>query len=139
MAELRIEGARIDIKAVAGADQVDDQQTEEQSQGGNDFEVEDGFAADSSDFCQVAQGSDSMDHGAKDDRGDEHFDQFDKGLAEGLHRLAERGKKISEEDARSDGHEDLDVEHAVERLGWPGHRHLTLLEDERGEIEAIFE
>src|SRR5438552_1365514 len=109
MAELRIEGARIDIKAIARADQVDDQQTEQQSQGGNGFEVEDGFAADPSDFSQVAQGSDPMDDGAKDDRGDEHFDQFDKGFAEGLHRLAERGEKISEEDARGVGHQDPDI------------------------------
>ncbi len=61
-------GAR-DRHAIAGADQVDHAQAEEQREGGDDFEIEDRLAADAAHVFEVAAAGDPGDQRARTSSG----------------------------------------------------------------------
>lgn len=103
----------VDVEACAGFEEVDDEEADGEGEGGDDFEVEKGFAADTAEFFHVAHGGDAMDDGAEDDGGDHHLDEFDEAVAERFEGFGLFREEIAEGDADCDGDEDLDVEDAI--------------------------
>ena len=65
---LRIEGRDIHVEAAAGMDHIAHDQSDEQRDGRDDFEIKQRHAADPPDFLQVLHAGDSGDHRAEDDQ-----------------------------------------------------------------------
>ena len=60
---------------------------------------------------------------AKDDWGNEHFDELNESVAERLQGLSGLRGKVSDDDADADGDEDLEVEEAIPGLARAGCLH----------------
>ena len=116
----------VDVEAGAGFEEVDNEEADGEGKGGDDFEVEERFAADAAEFFHVAHGSDAVDDGAEDDGGDHHLDEFDEAIAERFEGFGLIREEVAEGDADCDGDEDLDVEDAIPggALGGVGHREM---------------
>ena len=116
----------VDVEAGAGFEEVDDEETDGEGKGGDDFEVEEGFATDTTEFFHVAHGGDAVDDGAKDDGGDHHFDEFDEAVAERFEGFGLIREEVAEGDADCDGDEHLDVEDSIPggARGGVGHRKM---------------
>jgi hypothetical protein len=87
--ELGVERGRVDVEAGARLDQVGHDQADGQREGRDDLEVEQGLAADAADFLHVLHAGDTGDDGTEDHRRDDHLDQFDEAVSQGLHLFAE--------------------------------------------------
>ena len=74
----------IDVEARARPEHVDDGEADHQRDRRDDFEVEQGLAADAADLLHVAGAGDAEDDGAEDDRADQHLDERDEAVAERL-------------------------------------------------------
>ena len=85
-----------------------------------DLEVDQRLDTDPADFLHILHAGDAMHDGAENDRRDQHLDQLDEGIAERLHRCADLGVEVPEQDAEHDRHEDLHVEMLV-----PGGRRVS--------------
>src|SRR5215471_11267280 len=95
------------VEAVAGFHDVSDNQSDHQSQCRNNFEIEKCFATDASHLTQVAHAGDSGDHRAEDHQRDDHGDNPDEGVSQGLHRYGAGGAHIPEDCSESDPHSHL--------------------------------
>ncbi len=65
-------------------------------------------------FFMSLHAGDAGDHGAEDDRADDHLDQLDEAVAERLHVDGERRVVVAEDHADDDGEDHLHIEHFVE-------------------------
>ena len=81
---LGVQRGKIGIEAGARLGHVGHHQADHQRKGGYDLEVEQRLAAHPADFLHVLHAGDAVHHGAEDHRGDDHFDEFDETVAEGL-------------------------------------------------------
>src|SRR5476651_326013 len=79
-----IQGGWINVHARAWLDNVHDDQTNDQRQGRNDFEVQQRVTAGPANRFHALHTSDTADHGAEDDGGNDHFDQFDEPVTQWL-------------------------------------------------------
>lgn len=116
----------VDVEARAGFEQVDDEEANGEGEGGDDFEVEKRFAANTPKFFHIAHGGHTMDDGAEDDGGDHHLDEFDEAIAKGLKGFSLIREEVAERDANGDGDENLNIEDAIPggaRVGM-GHREM---------------
>ena len=113
---LGVERVGVDVHADAGLPDVDDHEADDQRDRGHDLEVDQRLDPDPADLLHVLHAGDAVHHGAEDDRGDQHLDQLDEGVAERLHAGAELGVEVPEQDAQHDGAQDLDVEVPVPGL-----------------------
>lgn len=104
-------------KALSRFEYIHDQQSDDQCDRRNDFEIEKRFAAKPSKTPQISNRSNTMDDGAKDNRADHHFDQRDKAIAKRLKLLSEIGKEIADGDTQQDRQDRLDVKDFVPRFG----------------------
>ncbi|MNR18403.1 hypothetical protein D3C85_1351310 [compost metagenome] len=96
---MAVEGRRIDVHARTRLHQVDPDQPDHQRQGGQYFEVQQRLEADPADAFEALHAGNATDHGAEDDRCNQHLDQLDKRVAQRLHFLAEAGVEMAEDDA----------------------------------------
>src|SRR3954468_12513858 len=105
-----IELRRIDVHAVAGAEDVSERDSEHQGDGGHGLEVDQGLDADPADLLEVAGPRDAVHDDAEHDWRDDHRNQLQKSVAQKLeldrevrHRHAQhdaqqqRGKNLNEE------------------------------------------
>ena len=113
---LDVERLRIDVQPGARLEQVGDHQTDDQGEGREGEEIDERLHADAPDLLEVGHAGDTADHGEEDHRRDDHLHELDEGVAERLHLLADLRIEMSEQDARCDGAEHLDVQDLVERL-----------------------
>jgi hypothetical protein len=111
--ELGIERRRIDVEALAGLQDLADDQADSERQGRDRFEIEQRLDADAADLLEVAHRADAMHHGAEDHRRDHHLDQRDEAVAKRLQCLAGVRKVMTDDDAERDGDQHLDVKDAV--------------------------
>ncbi|MNP52920.1 hypothetical protein D3C76_1473450 [compost metagenome] len=79
-----VQGGDVDVHASARLDHVDDDEADDQGDGGDDFKVQQRVAAGLADRLHALHAGDAADHGAEDDRGDDHFDQFDEPVTQRL-------------------------------------------------------
>src|SRR5215510_8216149 len=63
-----------------------------------------------------------MDDRAENDRSNEHFNQLDETVTEGLHLFSEVRIKVTQQDTEKDCGEHLGVEMRIERLAWCSRR-----------------
>ena len=104
---MRIEGCGVDVHAVAGMQEVDRDEAEEQSQRRDDFEVEERLDADAAYFAEVAHARDADHDGGEDDGREGHADELDEAVAERLEGNRGVGKELAEQDAEDDADRDL--------------------------------
>ncbi|MNV62916.1 hypothetical protein D3C71_1554840 [compost metagenome] len=111
-----VQGADVDVHASAWLDHVDDDEADDQGDGGDDFKVQQRVAAGLADRLHALHASDAADHGAEDDRGDDHFDQFDEPVTQGFEGDAGFRIEVTEQDTDGDGDQHLDIQGFVQRL-----------------------
>jgi hypothetical protein len=102
--------------AVLTVNKVANDQTDEEGERGDNFEVEQRFTAHAANFFHVRHAGDAGDYRAENDQGDDHGDEADETVTERLHGHGFRGAQIAERYRESDGDQDLHPEICVERL-----------------------
>ena len=108
-----IERGKIDIEAGAGVKNCGDENADDESERGNDFEIEKGFDADAADFFEVGHGGNTLDDYAEDYRRDHHSNQGDEGVAERLEGHAGLWREIADQDADDNRDEHLNVKNGI--------------------------
>jgi hypothetical protein len=98
-----IERRHVDIEPAPRVHQVPHHQSDNQSQRGDDLEVEQRFSTDAAHFAQIPHACDARHHGAEDHHRDEHRDQADEGIAERFHCDRMCRAEITERDREEDG------------------------------------
>ncbi|MOA26817.1 hypothetical protein D3C78_1476430 [compost metagenome] len=95
---------QVDVRAAANACAESKDQTDDQGDGGEYFEVDDRLEADAPDLLEIAGTGDTTDHHAEHDQADEHLDQLDKAVAEGfeLCRIFGKGKPADDAEHQSE-------------------------------------
>ena len=106
----------VDVHAGAGLQRVHDNEADDQGERRQHLEIDQRLEADAADLLHVLHAGNAVHDRAKDDRRNDHLDQFDEGVAQRLHLLAELRVEVSERDADDDGRDHLQVEALVERL-----------------------
>ena len=77
------------VDASAWVEQVGEQQAHHDGDGGDDFEVEDGFDADTTELFRVAYTGNADDQRRNHNRDHDHLDQADKDIARRLQHVAD--------------------------------------------------
>jgi len=111
-----IYGGGIDIHAGTRLQHVGDDEADDKGNGRHHLEIDERLDADPPDFLQVLHGCDAVHDGDENHRCDNHLDEFDEAVAQGLHGGTRLGPEMAEKDADGDGDEHLDVEVGVKRL-----------------------
>jgi hypothetical protein len=99
--------------AVAGAAEVDRGETDEHGEGGDEFEIDEGFEREAADFFEVGVAGDADDESAEEKRGDDDFDEAEKDRAEELKIDGEGGEVVAEFRAGEETHKDPAGERAA--------------------------
>ena len=107
---------RIDIEAGARLHDVGHEQADDQGQCGEEHEIGERLDRNAADRGHVLHRGYAGHHGEEDHRGNDHLDQIDERIAQRLQRRAEIGHEMSEQRARDNRREHLNVKHPVERL-----------------------
>jgi hypothetical protein len=89
----------VDVHADPRLEQVDCNESDDQSDGGKYLEVYQCLERDTSDLRHVGHARDAVDDGAENDWSDQNADGFDESITERLHASAEVGIKVSQRDA----------------------------------------
>ena len=120
---LGVAGDRLRVRhaaaeARAGPDQIADEQTDHQREGGDDLEIDQRLDADAADLLGILYMRDAGYHGAEDDRRDHHLDQLDEAVAKRLDPVVGRKRRPqpAEQRAEHDGDQDLNIENPVPGL-----------------------
>ena len=106
---LGVEGRGIDVHAGSWLHDIHDREPDNEGNGADDLEIKQRIAPGLAHLLHVLHPGDTHDHGAEDDRRDDHFDQPDEAVAEGLHRRASLGVEMSDQHADHDGNDDLKI------------------------------
>src|SRR5450830_1428579 len=105
-----VEGFHIDVETRAGVQDMGGHEADRQGEGGDDLEVQQGLAADPPDLFYVVHAGDAGDHGAEDDRADDHLDQLDETVAQGLEVDAGLRPVVADQYPQHDGDDHLDIQ-----------------------------
>ena len=111
-----IEFGGIGVETRARLNQVAHHQADQQRNRGDDFEIEQGLAADAPHLFQVSHASNAGHDGAKDDQRDDHGDDADKGVPERLHGDGRVRPLPAQNDADRYADEHLAPESSIEGL-----------------------
>ena len=99
-------------------DQVSDHHPDHQGEGRHHFEVHQRLEPDPTDLAGILDMRDPRHHRTENDRSDQHLDQSDEsvtqGLGPGIGR--HRWKRHADGDTEDNRHQDLDVENPIERF-----------------------
>ena len=107
----------IDVHPAARMPQIHGDEADDERDGGEHFEIYDRFQSHASDPRNIGHARDAVNHSAENNWRDQHADQFDKRVAEGLHLHAEAGIKSPEQ--YSGNHSE---QHVDPKAGVPGLR-----------------
>ncbi len=101
-----------------GPDQIADDKTDHQREGGDDLEIDQRLDADAADLLGILDMRNARYHGAEDDRRDHHLDQLDEAIAERLDPVVGRKRRPKPADQRTehDGNQDLNVKNPIPGL-----------------------
>ena len=78
----RVERRGIGVNSRAGLDDFNDYQTDQQRERRHYFKINQSLDADAPQFFQIADSGNSADNRQKNNRRDDHLDEFDKRIAE---------------------------------------------------------
>ncbi|VVN33848.1 hypothetical protein PS624_04990 [Pseudomonas fluorescens] len=123
-----VQGGDVDVHAGARLHNVDHDQTDQQGNGGNDFEVQQRVAAGLAHGFHVLHAGDAADNGTEDDRGDDHFDQFDEPVTQRLEGYTGLRVEVTKQDADGDGNDHLEIQGFVQ---WLTSRHCRFPQEPR--------
>jgi len=112
---LGIERRRIDVHAVARAEQIGEQQADHQRHRGHHLEIDQSLDADPPDLLQIAGAGDAVHDHAEHDRGHDHRNQLQKGVAEDLQPDGEIRSRYPQHDAEQQRRQDLDEQRRIQR------------------------
>ena len=110
-----VELARIDIHALAGADQVDHDQADQQRDRADHLEVGDRETAGFADRLHLLHARDADDDRAEDQRRDGRLDELDERITDGLELAAPLRHHDAEQHAERDRDQHAEIQRAVER------------------------
>jgi hypothetical protein len=113
---LGIERRRVDIHAVAGAEQIGEQQADHQRHRGHHLEIDQRLDADPADLLEVAGAGNAMHDHAEHDRRHDHGNQLQKGVAEDLQADGKIGNRHPERDPEEERGQDLNEQRGIQRL-----------------------
>ncbi|MNF83492.1 hypothetical protein D3C84_658170 [compost metagenome] len=97
-----VQGADVDVHAGARLDHVDHDQADDQGNGRDDFEIEQRVATGLAHRLHALHASDAADHGAEDDRGNDHLDQFDEAVTQRFQGNAGLRVEVAQQDTDGD-------------------------------------
>src|ERR1700751_591867 len=104
---------RIDVKTGSGRQEIYDNQPDEKGECRNQLKVDQRLYADPSEFLEIGDRGDAMNHRAKNDRRDDHLDQVDESVPQRFQAFAKIGKLVSDQNAEKDRDQYLDVENRI--------------------------
>jgi hypothetical protein len=104
---LGIERRGIDVHAVAGSEQIGEQEADHERDRGHDLEIDQRLDADPPDLLEVAGAGDAVHDHAEHDRRDDHRDQLEEGIAQDLQADRKVGSGHAEHDAEDQSGQDL--------------------------------
>ncbi|MNQ78388.1 hypothetical protein D3C85_932970 [compost metagenome] len=99
---------QVDIGTTADAGGEGEDQADHQCDRGQHFKVNDRFEANSPDLLQIASAGNAADYHAKHDQADQHLDQLDKAITQGLELSGVFGKAEAACDAEHQAYNDLE-------------------------------
>ncbi|MCY1175704.1 hypothetical protein D9M73_159530 [compost metagenome] len=97
-----VQGADVDMHAGARLDHVHHHQANDQGDGRDDFEIEQRVATGLAHRLHALHASDTADHSAEDDRGNDHFDQFDEPVTQRFQGNAGLRVEVAQQDTDGD-------------------------------------
>src|SRR6185312_16245870 len=106
----RIQSRRIDVHPTARLKQLGDAHADQQRQCCYCLEVEERLQSHTAQLARVSHTGNADHNAQEDDGGDEHADELDEAVAEGLEIL----RKLGIEDARENAEDDADQHPEVE-------------------------
>ncbi len=106
----------IDVHAVAGAEDIGEQQADHERDRGHHLEIDQRLDADPADLLEVAGAGDAVHHDAEHDRRHDHRDQLEEGVAEDLQADGEVGNGHPEHDAEHQRGQNLNEKRGIDRL-----------------------
>src|SRR5476651_578964 len=123
-----VQGSHVDVHAGARLHDVNHDQTDQQGDGGNNFEVQQRVATGFANRFHALHASDAADNGAEDDRGDDHFDQLDEAVTQWLERHAGLRVEVTEQNTDNDCNDHLEIQGFVQ---WLTSRHCKVPQSHR--------
>ena len=115
-----IEPGDVDVHAPAGMQEIDRDKAGDQSDGGDNLEVDQRLDSHTAHFAQVSHARDADHHGRKDDGRQRHADEQDEGVAQWLQGDGEAREQRAENDAEHDSDQDLEPEGPEQGPGLAG-------------------
>ena len=113
---LGVERIRVNVHANAGLNDIHNHEANDQRNRTYHLEIQERHAAGFADFFHVLHAGNADDHRAENDRRDDHLDQLDEAIAEGLHRLAILRREMPQQHANHDSGDDLKIQRLVNRF-----------------------
>jgi len=109
-------GVRPAGEALAGANDLSNDQPRRQRESRDDFEIHQRLHADAANLLGVVDMGDARRHRAEDDRRDGHFDQLDEAIAQRPHPILVGvfGREPAKQHAKRDGRDHLRIKLAME-------------------------
>ena len=112
---LGVERRGVDVHAVAGAEEIGEQQADHERDRGHHLEIDQRLDADPSDLLEVAGAGNAVHDDAEHDRRHDHRDQLQKGVAENLQPDGEVGHGHAEHNPQQQRGQDLNEQRPVNR------------------------
>ncbi|SVM33256.1 Uncharacterised protein [Klebsiella pneumoniae] len=112
---LRVEGRRVNVHSRAGLHHVNDNQADDQRNGTHDFKIEQRHRAGAADGLHALHPGNPRHDGTEDNRGNNHFNQLNEGIAEGFHLRTQFRVKMAQQNTDRYGRENLDIKAFKER------------------------
>ena len=111
-----VEGRGIDVHSPTRLEGVDHHKPDDKGQGRHRFKIDERFAADTAELLHIFHACDAEDHGAENDRRDDHLDKFDEPVTERLHGLSGLGIEMPKGNTKENGTNNLKIKRLIQRL-----------------------
>ena len=92
---------------------VDHHKPDDKGEGRHRFKIDERFAADTAELLHIFHARDAEDHGAENDRRDDHLDKFDEPVTERLHGLSGLGIEMPKGNTKENGTNNLKIKRLI--------------------------
>jgi hypothetical protein len=116
----RVQRRGVDVQSTTRLDHIGDNKADDQGEGREKEEIGEGLARHPPNLPEIPHSGDARGDRQKDHRGDDHLDQFDKGVTQRLQAFAEIRPEMTNGPARHDRQQHNEVQAAIERLAHRG-------------------
>ena len=111
---MRVELRRVDVHALARADEIGDDKPDGEGDCRHRLEVNERLDPDPADFLQVARAGDAMHDDAEDDGRHDHRNELEKGVGKEFEGNGEFRRRHADRDAKHEAGEDLREQRLIE-------------------------